>query len=249
MKKVICVVSAAFLTAYAPQGADGQQESRLRHVTEVHVKPGQVPLFEAAHAGRNERMAAAGVSFVARGTVSEALVYRFVTPVGDYEGLARREAEMRGMPSRAPGAPNGNDAIDHVDTYLRWTRPDLGYAPDNPRLAGADRQAVQRVRVYVQQGKMDEVVAVLREVRELYGRHGIAEGYAVSIQGMGPDAPILEIQLSGSSLADIYEAGARIEGLLGSEMNEFRDRLGAASRRIEIDNFRIRRDLFYQPAN
>lgn len=158
MKKVICVVSAAFLTAYAPQGADGQQESRLQHVTEVHVKPGQVPLFEAAHAGRNERMAAAGVSFVARGTVSEALVYRFVTPVGDYEGLARREAEMRGMPSRAPGAPNGNDAIDHVDTYLRWTRPDLGYAPDNPRLAGADRQAVQRVRVYVQQGKVDAVV-------------------------------------------------------------------------------------------
>jgi hypothetical protein len=249
MKKVIYAVSAALVIAWIPQSVDGQQESVLQHVAEVHVKPGQEQLFEAAHAARNERLAAAGVTFLFRSAVTEALVYRFVTPVGDYEGLARRGEEMSEVAARAPGQPNGNEAIDHVDSYLRWTRPDLGYQPEAPRLETADWQAFQRVRIYVKQGMMGEVFDVFGDVRDLYERNDVPERYTVSLQSLGSDGPIVEVQLFGSSMADIYQVGMELEESMGAEMNSLRLRLGPLARRIEVDNLMIRRDMGYQPPN
>ena len=246
MEKVIHLASVLLL-ALVPQGLVGQTESVLQHVAEVHVKPGQEQLFEAAHAQRSERLAASGVSFLFRATMSESLVYRFITPVGDYEGLARRNEEMGRVATPREGELNGNEAIDRVDSYLRWTRPDLGYRPDNARLEVADWQAVQRVRIYVKQGKMGDVLDVLRDVRALYERNEVPESYGVSVQAMGADGPIVEIQLWGSSMADIYQVGMELQESLGAEMNEVRTRLGPLARRIEADNMMIRRDLGYQP--
>jgi len=249
MRKVIYAMSAVLLAACAPQSTDGQQEPQLQHIAEVHVKPSGVALFEAAHLERNERIAAAGVSFLFRSSVSESLVYRFVSPVGDVDGLARRDAEMGRMAAPAAGQLNGNDAIDYVDTYTRWTRPDLSYTPTAPRVATADWQAIQRIRIYVHQGKVAEVADVLGEIRDFYTQHSIPETYSVTVQGVGPDGPVVEVQLFGASLSDIYEVGEQLNQEHGSEMNAFRGRVGALARRVQIDNFAIRRDLNYQPSN
>lgn len=250
MKRTAYLTCAVLLFACIPQGTEGQQaEAVLQHIAEVHVNPGQVALFEAADEKRRDRLAAAGVSFVVRASATEALVYRFVTPVGDYEGLDRRVAEMNQVAPPASGDPNGSDAIDHVDTYLRWTAPDLGYAPESPRLMVADWHAIRRIRIYVKQGKVGEVAEVFREIRDLYQRNNISETHSVSVQALGADAPIIEVQVFGSSMTDIYEAGERIEASVGAELDAFRTRIGTLSRRVEIDNFVIRRDLGYQPEN
>lgn len=240
-------VTAAALAPWAAEAQD--PESVLQQVAEVHVKPGGIPVFEAAHGVRNERKAQAGVSFVTRSAVSESLVYRFVTPVRDWDGLGQRAEEMSGMPPAPAGSPDGNSAIDHVDSYLRWSRPDLGYQPQNPRLQTADWQAMQLVRIHVIQGKMGDVIDVLEDAKALYARHGVREGYAVYIRGLGEGAPMVELQFWGSSMSDLYAASERLEARIGSELDGIRARAAEVSRSIEVHNFMIRRDLNYQPAS
>ena len=250
MRKATPLLLVALLAACAAQGTEGQQgEPQLQHVAEVHVKPGQVALFETAHANRNDRLAAAGVSRLFRSSVSEAIAYRFVTPVGDFEGLARHRAEMSEVAAPAAGAAQGSDAISHVDSYLRLTRPDLGYNPANPRLQASEWQAIRRIQIKVQQGKVGDVADILREVAELYRQNDIGERYSVSVRTLGPDTPIVEIQLFGSSVADIYEATSRTEGTLGTQLDALRSRIGEVARSVEYDNFTIRRDLNYRPSN
>ncbi len=247
---ILAVLGTVIFAASAPQMTAGQvAESALQHVAEVNVKPRLIQQFEAGHAVRNQRMASADVSFAVRASVSESLVYRFVTPVGDMDGLQRRSSEMSNWAPAPAGSPNGNAAIDHVDSYLRWTRPDLGYTPANPRLANSEWQAIQRFRIFVAQGKMNEMADVLRDVAALYKAHDIREGYQVFVQGLGADGPIVEIQVFGASLADIYETGERLDEQIGAQMNQIRTRVGALSRRVELDNFQIRRDLGYQAGN
>ena len=48
MKRVIYALAAALLLTGLPQDAEALQEGVLQHVAEVHVKPGQEQLFEAA---------------------------------------------------------------------------------------------------------------------------------------------------------------------------------------------------------
>ena len=247
---VVAVLLAVASVALAPWASEAQNaEPTLQHVAEVHIKPGMLQVFEAAHAVRNDRLAQAGVSFPLRSAVTQGLVYRFVTPVGDWAGLGRRAEEMSGMPPAPAGSPNGGTAIDHVDSYLRWTRPDLNYVPETRRLETADWQAMQLVRIYVQQDKMGEVVDALRDARAMYARHAVPEQYNVFTRGIGADGPVVEIQFWGSSLTDLFATSEKLEAELGSEMNEIRARVASASRRIEVEQLTIRRDLNYAPAN
>ena len=233
----------------APQSTIAQQaEPVLQYVAEVHVKPGLAAQFEAAHHARNERLRRAGVTFAFTSSVSESGVYRFFTPVGDYEGLARRQSEMAGVGAPAPGA-SANDAIDHVDSYLRWMAPALGYVPENPRLENGEWGVVRRVRLYVKQGMMGEVADALREMAALYQSSGSAEQRIVTRLALSSDSPVMEVFLFGRDAPDLYTHMARNDAQLGDADDELRARIGSMCRRIESENFTMRPDLNYQPPN
>ena len=83
----------------------------------------------------------------------------------------------------------------------------------------------------------------------MYERHGIGDPYSVFTRGIGADGPIVEVQFFGGGLADLYQASEAFVGEVGEDMNELQARVGEASRRIEIINYNIRRDLNYTPAN
>jgi hypothetical protein len=244
---VVSCLALAFALG-APQSAAAQQgEPILHYVAEVHVKPGLAAQFEAAHIARNERMESAGVSFAINSSVSESLVYRFFTPVGDYAGLGTRASQMAGLAPAAPGGPSANEAIDHVESYLRWIVPDLGYLPENPRIENAGQGMVQRVSLYVQQGMMGEVADALREMATLYEANGSAERRTVTRRALGSDSPVMEVFLFGTDTADLYTHAAQTEALLGDALQEIRARIGSMCRRIEVENFTVRPDLNYQP--
>lgn len=233
----------------APQITEGQEaEAQLQQVEELHIKPSMVAQFEAAHADRLNRMKEAGVTFIARGAVSEAHVYRFVTPVGDLAGLQRLVDQMGKMGRPSASVPSGSDAIDHIDSYMRMTRPDLSYTPQNPRLQTSEWKAMHRMRIFAQQGKVGEVIDAIGDVTTLYREHDVPDGFLVYVQVVGPDAPLVEVQFFSSSMADIYrddDPDPRVE----AAMVDIRKRVDASSRRVERDNFMIRSDLSYQPPN
>jgi hypothetical protein len=241
-----CLALTLAVAALQPASAQ-QAEPVLHHVAEVHVKPGMAAQFEAGHLARNERLRAAGVSFPLNASVSESLVYRFFTPVGDYAGLARRASEMAGVAPAAPGSPSAGEAIDHVETYLRWIEPDLGYLPESPRLADGEWGVVQRIRLYVQQGMVSGVADALREMAELYGAHGSGERRIITRRALGSDSPVMEVFLFGTDLADLYAHAEENEAQLGDALFEIRDRVASMCRRIEVENFTMRPDLSYQP--
>ena len=241
---VVASLAMVFVAGSAQVATAQQDEPQLQHVAEVHVKPGMQAQFEAGHVARNGRMTDARVTFLNRATTSESLVYRFTTPVGDWAGLGQRASEMAGM---APAAPGGPEAIDHVDTYLRWTRPDLTYIPANPRLEGSEWQFLQRVRLYVRQGKIGELTDLISDAVALYTEHDSPARFNVSQRALGADGPIIEIFFFGSDGADLYTEAAETQGQMGAALDDIRTRAGLLCRRIEITNHDIRRDLAYQP--
>ena len=245
---LVAALAMVFVAGSALVAVSQEAESQLQLVAEVHVKPGLVADFEAAHNDRNERKTQAGVSFLTRASISESLVYRFTTPVGDWAGVDKRASEMGELAPAAPGMQQAVEAaIDHVDTYIRRTRPQLNYVPANPRLQPAEWGFVHRVELYVRQGMMDEVAGVIQQAAALYEQHDSGETFFVTSQVRGADGPMMEIALLAADAADFYTHAAETDAQMGEALQELRAQVGALCRRIEISNYIFRRDLGYQP--
>jgi hypothetical protein len=240
-------ISAICLSMVLVAGCDSPQaEGDLEHVVELHIKPGMAADFEATVNDRNARRASTGVTFLTRASANESFVYRFVTPVGDWAGLGERATQMAGLGPASPGI-SGNEAIDYIDSYVRLRQPELDYTPADPRLANDAWGMVQRVRLYVHQGMMDEMTAVIRDAGALYTEHGIQEPFIVTRQAMGADGPIMEVFFPAADPADLYTHAAQVEEELGEAGAALSARVAALCRRVEVSNFMIRRDLGYQP--
>ena len=223
-------------------------EGDLEHVVEVHVNPGMAAEFEALVNDRNARRAAAGVTFLTRASRSESIVYRFVTPVGDWAGVEERATQMAGLGPASAGL-SGTDVIDHIDAYVRLRQPELDYTPDDPRLDGDEWGMVRRVRFHVHQGMMDEMTEAISGAVALYAEHGIREPFITTRQVMGSGGPIMDVFFPAADPADYYGQAPETDSALGEAAVELRNRVRELSRRIEVSNWTIRRDLSYEPAS
>ena len=254
-KRVIPFVVGVFIMSvvimgWAPVAMAQQAESQFQFVNEVHIVPGKTAEFEELIAARNARMGRANVTFGTRVSAGEGVpnVYRSVTlGLENLAALDTRQAQLDAMPPPAGGA---RGVIDHIESSIRRTRPDLAHNPANPRIPIGEAGFLREVNFYVQFGAQQEAEAITQEVRALYEKHGIRTPRFVTSQVTGSGAD-LRIVIPARDAADFYTENQRENTLLGEEFQALNlaARMGTLCRRIEFANRTIRRDLGYQPSN
>ena len=245
-KVVIALLVGIFVASLATA-----QESRYQLVTELHINPGKIAEFEAAVDARRARMTQANVTFTELVAASDDFGYTFLTVnLPNMAALDTRRAQFDAMP---PGTPSdqerAREAIDHIDTSIRITRPDLSYVPADPRIPAGEAGFVHIIRLYVQQGATDEVGELLKQISALQRRHNVRDPRNVSAQVTGSDGPLMVIAFFAKDAADFYTQNQKNTEMMGQELQGLIAQVAAHCRRIEQANYTPRPDLAYQPSN
>ena len=152
-----------------------------------------------------------------------------------------------------PGASEGRQAMVNAasgfDRSFWRTRPDLGYAPANPRLQIGDAGLVREVRFHIRPGTFPELAEVLQELAALYERHSIARRRIVWVQVAGADGPAVSTFHFARDAADRAEQAELEQETMGDELVDLRRRLSSfAAARVFVD-WTVRPDLAYQTTN
>ncbi len=244
---VVAALVGVFLAGSIPLAtAQGAQESQLIRILELHVKPGMTAEFEAGRKRVVARWAETDVSFPAQMSVNEQGVYRQVSVVGGWEDFERRRQEFQAMSGNNPVAQG---VVDHIRQSILRTRPELGYAPDNPRVSFGEVGFIRYVFIYLRPGTGGEAAEILTKFSALNRRHNIRDNIIVTSSVVGYDAPMLLLRFHARDLDDYYRQNRENRRMLGDEGADLRRQMGALARRIETSNNVWRRDLSYQPAN
>ena len=249
-KFLVPVLAVTLLTVGASIACAQPAESTLQLVTELHISPASAAAFEELSKARQARMAEGNVTFATRVSVSEGLPLVYRSTSYDLENMAAldmRQAQLDAMPPSAdPGAARG--VIDHIESSIRRTRPDLNYAPDDPRVPIAEASFLREIDIYLQFGVGAEAEEIVEQLAALYERHNIRNILFVTsrVTGSGPDLRFVTL---ARDAADFYSENQRVAELLGDELQSLIMQRGALSRRVDFANRTIRRDLKYQPSN
>ena len=228
------------------------QESTYQLVTELHINPGKTAQFEAAVKARRTRMTNANVTFTELvASKNEDVMYAFLT-VGleNLAALDTRREQFDALPSgTSANQADAREAIHHIDTSIRITRPDLSYLPASPRVPLGEAGFVHLVRLYLKQGANDEVEDLLKRITALNRRHNIPDLRLVSAQVTGRDGPLVVLTFFAEDAADYYTQRQKNGDMMGAELQALIDQVGTHCRRIEQANYTARPDLAYQPSN
>lgn len=246
-KLLVPVLAVTLVTAGASLALAQPEESTLQFVNDLHIVPGKQADFESIQLARNARKAQGGVTFNTLVSVADGLpaLYRAFSPgLENMAAVDTMNAQLDAMPAGEPGAARG--VIDHIESSIRRTRPDLNYDPDNPRLPIADATFIREIDVYLKFGAGPEFEALVGQLLALYERHDVRNISRVtaSVTGSGPDFRFVGF---GRSPSDFYAEDERVRELLGGELQSLLGQMGALTRRVEYINRTIRRDLGYQP--
>ena len=226
--------------------AQGAQESQLFQITEFFVKPGMRADFEAGRKRAIERWEEQGRIFGAQMSVNQQGVYRQVSIRGDWEGFERRLQERLATPGNNPG---NAESVDHISRSIVRTRPELGYAVDNPRVSFNEVGFIRYVFIYLRLGTGDQAEEILKKQAALRRRHEIRDNVIVTSSVAGHDVPMILLRFHARDMEDYYTQQRENRRMLGDEAADLRRQMGALARRIETSNNVVRRDLSYQPAN
>ena len=213
-KVIVAALVGVFMATLATA-----QESQLQLEQEIHINSDKVAEFEAANANRNASMTRGNVTFATRVSVSEGLpfVYRSLT-VGleNMAALDTRQAQLdaRGAPDPANRART-REAIDHIESSIRRTRPDLSYLPDNPSVPIAEAMFLREANLYLRFGTGDEAAEIIKEVGALFEKHNVRNGFFVTAQVTG-SGPNLRVSVPARNAAEAFAENQRVIELLAA---------------------------------
>ena len=214
-KAIVAALVGVFVAAVATA-----QESQLQLEQELYINVGKVAEFEAVIANRRARMARGNVTFPIRVSVSEGLpfVYRSLT-VGleNMAALEKSQAQLDAMPANAPAnQARAREAISHIESSLRRTRPDLSYLPDNPSVPIAEVMFLREANLYLRFGTAGDAAEIIKEIGALFEKHNVRNAFFVTAQvtGSGPD---LRVSVPARNAAEAFAENQRVIELLGAE--------------------------------
>ena len=217
-KRVVPFVVGVFIMGCASVAMAQQAESQLTLWSDVHINPGKVAEFEAASKDTTARMGKANVTFLRRVSVSEGLAYRFSTPFENMAALDTRRAQFDAMPPASDPSLE-REAIHHIHTWIVRTRPDLIYAPDNPRVPLAEAGFIHEVRLCIRFGTQGEAGGILKKIGVLASSHNLLDAPLVysQVADTGTDGPFLGLYFVARDAADYYAQSQKNAAMMGQD--------------------------------
>lgn len=209
---------ALALTALAGQATQAQPPAgQLFGVHREHANPSRLAEYENtsrefAAAMKEHKIATFPANYIVWSF--DDLTYDYVAPMASLEDLAKVPTTFADLAGKMGEAKFGelmsraNPTIQYWDDVVIRERPDLGYAPEKPRVSKEETGAVRFDYYYLQPGKETELDKLAKDWRALATAKGIRDGYRVFETVTGPELPLLVVATPGRDATDLAAAWA-----------------------------------------
>ena len=244
---VFAFVVLTCLLSTVPAALVAQETPPLVYITEIHVKPGQTAVYEAARREVIAHLRATRSSLGFTESRGEDQVYRRITPIENYAALDAMFAERAANPLARDILDRLDQAVDHNESWVVRPRPDLGYAPANPRLSEDDVGLFRYGFIYFRRDARAEFEPRLKALASVFERHGSPNGLVVGQVAMGADFPMYLIRIAARDARDFYDQQASQSPEMATDVQRALTNLRQLYRRMETSLNTVVPELAYQP--
>lgn len=254
MRRVLLLLS--LLLACSAFGAD-MPKPELYVIHEEVVRPSAIAAYESAARDFLATLAEKKVSSPAltfNTYMTNDLHYIYIVRIPNFAALDMSQSEwekakaMVGVDRWTDLERRGNEPMVSYSEIVTVRRPDLSYAPANPRLKQEEQRYARLDFYYLMPGKEKEAEAVAHDYIALFKAKNITEPYSIYTSVFGDDLPLWVVAVPAKSEADFVAADERVNSTLGADVRPLQQRALAVSRRIEHRSVNYRPDLSYQGA-
>lgn len=238
--------------SYTINAQEKLPDSELYLIHEDVIYPYMTDKYEKAASDFAGMMKESNVEGSYTALQTDIFTYSYVTPVKDYEGLAKY-FDMRSNMMEKVGKDKFTQVMSGFDgcyashkNFLLTLRNDLSYKAKyglNPE-EGANFRHLDYV--YPMPGKEAEMIQILKEYQALYSSKNIEQGYRVYIGGIGTDMPMVLFVQPAKSQIDWATFSEEQEKLLGEEGGNLWRRAMAITMKFEHHSGMMRPDLYYK---
>jgi hypothetical protein len=208
-------IALALTTLAAPSVQAQTPAGQLYGVHREHANPAQLAQYEStshefATAMKESKISSFPANFITWSY--DDLTYDYIAPMADMNDLAKVPATFAELAGKMGEAKFGdlmsraNTTIQSWDDVIIRERPDLGYAPDKPRVSREGTGVMRFDYYYLQPGKEIELDQLAKEWRALATAKGIRDGYRVFESVTGPGLPLFVVATPGKDAADLTAA-------------------------------------------
>jgi hypothetical protein len=241
---------AASLAAPAAAQQDAQMPAMVR-VLAFQTELGNPMAYETGIKDLYKGFEQAGVDFPIFGAVSMTNPgeYTFVMPMQSFADLDHQNQligkAMMGPSAAAMTQLNGMTVSSTEEIWM--ARPDLGYAPSNPRLSMEEGMLTHLALLRPTPEHAMALGDVIKKAAAAYKKHGIQDGFEVFELALGADGPAYAILTRAKDMADYYAQNAKNQQKMGADWQAILAQTGPMVRSVSFAADMSRPDLSFQP--
>ncbi|HXU29658.1 MAG TPA: hypothetical protein VN851_03685 [Thermoanaerobaculia bacterium] len=245
-------IALAFAALAAPSAQAQAPAGQLYGIHREHANPALIADYEKtshefAAAMKDSKISTFPANFITWSY--DDLSYDYVAPMTDMNDLTRVPATFAELAGKMGAEKFGdlmgraNPTIQSWDDVVIRERPDLGYAPEKPRVSREETGVMRFDYYYLQPGKEIELDQLAKDWRALATAKGIRDGYRIFETVVGPEMPLLVVATPGRDATDLATAWAANVKTGGAEWQALMARTLGMCRKFETKVGTWRGDL------
>ncbi|GAC1437900.1 MAG: hypothetical protein NVSMB68_09760 [Thermoanaerobaculia bacterium] len=180
--------------------------------------------------------------------------YLFVVPIANWAALDTFQQSWMAL-GQAVGKDRwsdlmnrGNAAMSSYNEFVVAKRSDLSYMPATPRLKQSEVGFVRWAFYYIDASKpMEDVEQVAKDYAALFRSKNVPDPFTVYQAMNGSDLPLLIVAIPARDAADFWAEDQRVNSMVGADVRPLQVRAMRNTRRYELRDGTVRRDLSYPP--
>ena len=230
--------------------AIAQDAPRYLEVTTVNTPLGHQADYEKAIKALWGAYAKGGTDFpiLAFQSISNPGEYNFVSPFDRFEQIDGRNAVTAKILGAAEKVTAELGKHSHsIASSVLATRPDLSYAPSNPRIPAGEEGFARLTYLYPYRAHIGDVENALKEFAAMSAKKDIPDGFGVYADHLTGEGPFFIVRTLAKSEADFYLHAEKNTKAMGQAAIDLRNKVGPMLRKIEYTSGVPRPDLNYLP--
>lgn len=142
-------------------------------------------------------------------------------------------------------AGRADACVTHRDSFFARTQPELSYQPEHPARGMDEMNFIRYGFYYIIPGHEEKMADVAKRYAALYREHKVAHGWMAYSPVTGNDLPLMVIAHPGTSQSAVMAEMEATRAKLGEAGEALGKEAMSHTRRIELKDGWIRRDLSY----
>ncbi len=226
------------------------QDQQLASVLTIHTKLEHAQHYEGLLKDIFAAFKKAGLQspIAASTSLSDPGAYTFIVQFTSWTEFGENNVKIGQAYASIPDVMQEiQGTFSHSEQSIWAVRPDLSYAPSEPRIAPGQGGFSRASFFYPHPGQGPAFEALIQDVTALNEKHGNPNGYNVAQLAVGAEAPAYVLIVAGKNEADFFGEAAKWQEKMASVLLPVIQKAGPMLRRIEYSSSIPRPDLSYTP--